>query len=548
MSKQAGLAPRVDYGYTDDGHNKALLAAKLSVKARGRSDSTPAPAIAPRYPDAENASHNALNAASIAHKPTVRKESPYRVSSAANEAARLTHMQGNINREMFTEHPPIAVETEEEKKRKAALKGATLAHTRKAEDAAAEAQRSPNSNADPMTYARNHLNLQEQARKLASERLERLDPDGVKRYRDHYGYSSPHRSRLSIRSRRTRSSSEGNERRASSDDGDDAKRAGRIRHQMSRFNDEISHVDKQRQTDRKTLMAAAEKSVKQRMSTMDRQIFDETGKVTPAVMEEWEAKARTRAAEQSEKRLEHHGMVNVGGGKFMDEKDVEAIAASRLQPTLDEISANADKQRARDEEIRIENERKKEQAANEKQAKAEEKELAKTKKRLDKEEARQYKEASKEQELLHKEAIKEQEEKAKETAKERKEASKKSTDEPRKSREVTSPPSEPRKSKEATRSQDSDKSDEIPAGAAAAEAGATTAGAAAAEEKGKKETPKESRGRVSQKLTKGERAAMGSTKAGKSHTIKPVFKEVIMVIMPILFEASPAFTSQFFEQ
>ena len=40
----------------------------------------------------------------------------------------------------------------------------------------------------------------------------------------------------------------------------------------------------------------------------------------------------------------------------MDQAEIEAIAAARLKPTLDEINDTAEKRRARDEEIRVEKE------------------------------------------------------------------------------------------------------------------------------------------------------------------------------------------------
>ena len=484
MLKQSGLSPQIDFGFTDDGRKKALLAATLSVSGRNRSESTPSP-VSSRYPDAENAGQNALNAAAVAHGPSARKQSPVRMSSPANEAARITHMMDSINHAMFTEHPPISVESDQERKRNAALKGATLAHAKQVEDAAVDAQRNLSLNLDAKTYAKNHTSLQEQAQKLAQERLRKLDPDGVLAFQEHYGYSSnSRRSRLSMKNRRTRSSSEGNERRPEDED-EDTRRAGRIRHQMSRFNDQLASVDqKKRQTDRTSLLAAAEKSVKQRMSTMDQQIFDETGKVTPAVLEQWDAKTRARAAERSEKRLETHGLVNVGGGKYMDEKEVEAIAASRMQPTLDEINASAEKQRARDEEIRLDQEYRRSEAAKEKQrdrenkaeakkAKDEEKEHKKVQKRLQKEEAKQQAQASKQM---------------------RKEQEQKADEEP----EHAAPP---RWSQDGT----------------GATEGANVVNASAAQNEeddsdktNNAPTPK----LVSQRLTKGERAAMGATIQG----------------------------------
>ena len=409
MDKQSALSPRLDYGFTNEGRQRALKAATLSVTSRGRSGSTPTPPTQ-LYPDAHNAGHNALNAAAVAHKPVSRNSPlPTQMSSAANEAARLTHLNSSVNRNMFSEHPPIEVAAKQQKHHHA-LKGASLATQRQAQEAQTAEHPTNNATANARLYA--GAGIQEQAQKLAQERLSKLDPDGVLAYREHYGYSKAQpRSRLSIRNRRARSSSGGTGRRRSKDDSDDddATKAGRIRNQMSKFNEQVASVDSQkRKNDRNTLMAAAEKSVRQRMSTLDQQIFDETGKITPSVMEQWEAKARQRAAAESEKRLEHHGMVDLGGGRFMEQSEVEKIAASRMQPTLDEISATAEKQRARDEEVRLDQERRKEETAVQKQrdqdtkaevkrAKQEEKEAQKSEKRMVKEEKRQGKAVKKEQ-------------------------------------------------------------------------------------------------------------------------------------------------------
>ena len=396
MGKQRGPSPRVDYGYTDDGHKKALLAAKLSVSGRNRSDSSPAPSL-PSYPDAHNAGHNALNAASVAHKPTVRSSAPSSaISSEANEAARLTHLNPPINRDLYSSHPPVNVPSSPNK-HDHALRGASLATAKSS--ASTTSQRSQ-PRMDAAAYAR--ADIQSQAQKLAHERLAKLDPDGVQAYRDHYFNPQPNRSRLSVLSRRSKSLNEGSRRRKKHDDDsdDDAKRAGRIRHQTSRLNEQVASVDAaKRKTDRDTLMAAAEKSVRQRMSDMDRQVYDETGKVTPAMMEDWDRKARERAAKESEKRMEHHGLVDIGGGKFMDQSEVEKIASERMAPTLEEIGTQAEKARARDEEVRLDNERRKEEAATEKQrereVKGELKKLRHEKKQTDKAEAKAKKEGRK---------------------------------------------------------------------------------------------------------------------------------------------------------
>lgn len=61
------------------------------------------------------------------------------------------------------------------------------------------------------------------------------------------------------------------------------------------------------------------------------------------------------------------GRIHVGGGKYLDQSEIDAIARARLQPTLDDITDKAEKQRARDEEIRVEQERVRAEQEKEKQ-------------------------------------------------------------------------------------------------------------------------------------------------------------------------------------
>ena len=65
------------------------------------------------------------------------------------------------------------------------------------------------------------------------------------------------------------------------------------------------------------------------------------------------------------------GRVHIGGGKYLDQSEIDAIAKARLQPTLDDITEKAEKQRARDEEIRLDQERLKAEQAKEKQRQTE---------------------------------------------------------------------------------------------------------------------------------------------------------------------------------
>ena len=104
---------------------------------------------------------------------------------------------------------------------------------------------------------------------------------------------------------------------------------------------------------------------------MDDKVFQETGKASPHQKEVWEKQAREKAQRDSDQRMENVGKVHIGGGKYLDQSEVDAIARARLQPTLDDITEKAEKQRARDEEIRIDQEKAKAEAEREKTRAAE---------------------------------------------------------------------------------------------------------------------------------------------------------------------------------
>lgn len=379
---------------TADTRHKALLAASKSV-TRARAGSAPA-SPPPNYPDAVNSAHNALNAATVAHRPASSYRTDDVMDSPALEESRIRHLSDKISREMWTDHPPLESNLEE-KRHQDALRASAVSmakgmyglaqrssmdHTSTAGATAATAAAERNSTAaqpDLKQQAMQYIHLQEAAQRLAGERLAKLDADSATKYREHYGYptKSP-RQKLSVRNK--------NRRRANSDgnlsDSDDERNARRVRTQMSLFSKELDAVDaKKRQTDRAALLVAAEKKVQAQMKGIDERVYAQTGKISPAMMEEWEAKAREKAARNSEKRTENFGKADIGGGKFMDQSEIEAIAAARLKPTLDEITENAEKRRARDEELRLEAEEKKFQEVKEKNRAKEAKEAQKQAKR-----------------------------------------------------------------------------------------------------------------------------------------------------------------------
>ncbi|KEQ71400.1 hypothetical protein M436DRAFT_51359 [Aureobasidium namibiae CBS 147.97] len=395
MSK-GNLGPKLDYGYTEDGHKKALMAA---TGALSKSQSTRAPTVEhPRYPDSANSAHNALNAATMAHRPSTKSpvaQDSNRIDSDAMRAARVQNMGRNVPREMFGGTPPVDLEVEE-KKKQAALRASAISmakqmyeqtEKRRRDQEAAEVSERLGTSAATVSHNRvpsaastqpdlrqqavQYIHLQEAAQKLANERLAKMDPDGAAKYRAHYGYEqqSP-RSRLSLRNRPGRNRAESNPKPVQNNDddsSDDEFRSRRIRNQMSSLNNSVAQQDEKRNQDRAALLAAAEKRVQAQMHTMDEQVFQQTGQVTPAMMEDWEAKARARATAQSEDRQRNFGKVSIGGGKYMDQSELDAIAQSRLQPTLDEINTNAEKKRARDEELRLDQEQRRRTQLSEKE-------------------------------------------------------------------------------------------------------------------------------------------------------------------------------------
>lgn len=400
------LSPQLDRGYTAQGKSNALLAATKSTRdTTQRAGSTPSPAPA-LYPDQANSARNALNAATVSHRGSARTPQPGQTASPqfsdpALQAARIQNIGKNVAPEMWTERPPVEIELEEARQ-KAALRASAVSMAKQmyehqnrtvlssdpsgAAGASAAHNRAPSTMSQPdlKQEALRYITLQDTAKKLANERLAKMDKDlETTKFREHYGYDAqPHRNRLSMRGRpRQRPGSQ----QGQNDDDDsssDDERARRVRRQMNQLNSSVADVDaKKKEADRKALLAAAERNVHKSMNNMDERVFQSTGKVSQAKMDEWAAKAREKAQRDAELRGQNHGKTHIGGGKFMDQAAIEAIAQSRLQPTLDAINDTAEKKRARDEEIRLDKEEQERQKRNEKQKHKEEKDEQKQIKR-----------------------------------------------------------------------------------------------------------------------------------------------------------------------
>lgn len=345
----ANLSPKAYDGHTPGGRDKSLRASTLAVSAsRRRSGSTPTSAAT--YPDSARSAYNALYAANTAHHPTPHVPNEAEILDdlpPSLEASRFVNVHGNLPREMYTATPPVPVE-QDEKKRAEALHSAAVTMAKQMYHITQKTGgQAPGTAGSVNESGTTHLtNVEEAARKLAAERLAKLYDEHAA-YREYYGTNNPAQ-RASIRGRtrrRAASMGQGSE--------EDEARSRQIRAEMSIFNKNIEEIDtKKRQKDREALLAVAQKNVRASMHGLDERIFAETGRIPPSMMDQWEAKARATAEADSKARMANYGKVHIGGGKFVDQSDVDAAASRNVQPVLDEIDAKAETHRTKDEERR----------------------------------------------------------------------------------------------------------------------------------------------------------------------------------------------------
>ncbi|KAI9831276.1 MAG: hypothetical protein M1826_003715 [Phylliscum demangeonii] len=357
------LVPQLDRGYTPDGRERSLKASSMAMaSSRRRADSTPA----------EMVDHaESVEAAHSAHLSTTQPWSIDQLDddlTPAEKASRIRNIHMSVPREMFGSRPPVGPEVEEKKKQDA-LHSAAVSMAKQMYNlqqktivtAASSGNRSSHVAAvtaqgrnEPAPMRLN--NLEEAARKLAAERLAKLHDEHAT-YREYYGFNrSAARSSLRGPARRRASSLEQTAEEAQAD-------SRRIRPETSIFSKKVTEGEMmKRQKDREALLAAAQRNVRASMHGLDEEVFSKTGRVPPSLMQEWEAKARAVAEADSKARMTNYGKVNIGGGKFIDQADVDAVAARNVQPVLDEINEKAELHHAQIETARLDREQMKREA------------------------------------------------------------------------------------------------------------------------------------------------------------------------------------------
>ncbi|KGO39076.1 Eisosome protein 1 [Penicillium expansum] len=386
------------YHHTAVGGNpkdKALQAATGAYTlSRKRADS------APSDPGVTSELSFGRAAAGASRYARVEEEGPLDHLDPAMEASRLQHA-ASTNPKLYTSSPPVQCEIEEQNyknsQRAAAISMAkdmyrvTSAKNQSGQSpailAAQKGQsqlgyRKTVSTADGAAVRR-AIALQEAAQKRAAEKLALMQDEQVE-YQQYYGTApQPQRSRLTTRRKRTSSDADASQ--------IDAEQSRQIRSQMTSLQTKLDQVDVQKTRDRELLMQAARRNVDQTLQDMEAQLYANTGRAPPSVQKGWDEVAQERVrreAEDFEATTAQGNRVNIGGQKYMDIADIDAVARSRLQPTFDEITENAELRRAHDIEARLDAEEEQRHAAVERQREAEVKELEKQEKGASKRDSR----------------------------------------------------------------------------------------------------------------------------------------------------------------
>ncbi|KAJ6020834.1 hypothetical protein N7540_006338 [Penicillium herquei] len=327
----------------------------------------------------------ALRAAGASHrlKTDTEEEDPLDHLDSGMEASRIRHV-ANTNAKLYTSSPPIASEIEE-RNRQNSLRAAAISMAKDMYDVKAPKSNASSSDSaihaaqrgtDRLQYrksisategpsARRVMTLQEAAQKRAAEKLALMQDDHTE-LQNYYGTRpQPAKSLLTTRRRRTSSDADVTQ--------VDAEQSKRIRNQMSSLRTKLDQVDEKRTKDRELLMAAAQRNVNATMMGMDMKMYADTGRAPPSLQREWDEAAQERIrreAEEAEASGARGNRINIGKNQYMDMADVEAVARSRLQPTFDEMTENAEQRRAQELEAQLDAEQKERHAALEKEREA----------------------------------------------------------------------------------------------------------------------------------------------------------------------------------
>jgi hypothetical protein len=285
-----------------------------------------------------------------------------------------------IGAEYLGEHPPVRLEREE-KAHKADLHEQAVALAKQAY-------------ARQQSNQMNHASIGSQAQQLANDKLAKLNKtdNDLDTMRSYYGTPAPpprSKSHMLLRRSKSQASRPG--------DAEDVAQSRKIRSQMNLLRAQIDQVDaNQQEQDRKRLIEAARKKVQGDMLKMDEVVYKDTGKMSKAMMDDWDTKARDKQRQTRSKipfqglSMEPDRAINIGG-RLVDQSEIDQLAVSRVKPTLAGIDEAVQKKRDVDEqkaeekeERKREKEKHREEKVESKREKAEEKRKIKEQKVVDK--------------------------------------------------------------------------------------------------------------------------------------------------------------------
>lgn len=362
--------------------DKARRAATGAYTARRRSGSAPGEAAA------ATESQHARSAAEALKPPQVEDQDPLGHLDKGMEASRIQHIS-HTNARLYTSSPPVASEIEE-RNRRSSLRAAAISMAKDMYDvtgppgesgdldsAIYAAQKGQEQSRAQKTggavegsTAKRALTLQDAAQKRAAEKLARMQDEHTE-MQNYYG-TAPQSQRSRLASLHKRTSSEADVPQG------DTERSRYIRSQMTSLRTKVDQVDEKRVRDRELLMEAARRNVDATILDMETKLYADTGRAPPSMQKQWDESAQERVRREAE-AVEATGArgdrVKYGTQQYMEMADVEAVARSRVQPALDEISDQAEKQRAHEVEARLDAEEQQRHAAIEKEREADMKAL-----------------------------------------------------------------------------------------------------------------------------------------------------------------------------
>ncbi|KAH0566124.1 hypothetical protein GP486_000485 [Trichoglossum hirsutum] len=342
-----GPKPQPDPDYTTLGKIGSLKAVTGAMAAK-RQRSGSAPTITGTWLNPECSAADALNAATVAHSPSMKSAtfsvhglpSTSKTDPMPLDFSRIHSIaRDNVTRALTSTHAIPSQESSDGNR--VDVQAATLSIARQF----FTVQQSPTSA---------HLStLEEEASKIAIERLARL-------HIEHESYRNCRR----MDQARAMPLIQGRARRRAASEGQckiqDEEQSGKIRYEMSQLTAKVAQVEaKKRERDCASLVAVAHKNVQASMHKMDEEILSYTGRLAPSMQREWEAKAIAAAEAESKIRMSSYGKIDIGGGKFMDQEEVNAVAAKKVRPLLDELNEKAEKERAKQEQIKREEQERK---------------------------------------------------------------------------------------------------------------------------------------------------------------------------------------------